>query len=106
MQLLEGDDPALRALYQKISKDPRHLRVQQLLFQPAPTRLFPKWQMGLVQADRVTDFDRQRLLALIHQLGSDAPAGTVVLRLLHEFRNQLPGVPRTNAMSEVAVGSV
>ena len=46
MQLLEGDEAAVRALYQRIAADPRHHTCQILLTSEAEDRIFPEWSMA------------------------------------------------------------
>lgn len=45
-QVLEGPEPAVRMLYEKISLDPRHRRVLLLLDRSIPERRFGAWQMA------------------------------------------------------------
>ena len=46
MQLLEGEEKTVLALYGLIGEDPRHRQVVTLLAAPATGRLFPAWSMG------------------------------------------------------------
>lgn len=46
MQLLEGDEPTVTALYQKISRDPRHSGSLVLLTSHADERMFADWSMA------------------------------------------------------------
>ena len=46
MQALEGEEAAVRKLYAKIGRDPRHRGVQTLLQGPVDERQFPAWSMG------------------------------------------------------------
>lgn len=46
MQVLEGPDAAVRALYATIGRDPRHQGVRTLLEEPITERRFPDWAMG------------------------------------------------------------
>ncbi len=45
LQLVEGPDAAIEALYAKIRLDNRHLAVNELHRSTGNTRLFPKWAM-------------------------------------------------------------
>ncbi|MDJ0364481.1 BLUF domain-containing protein [Hymenobacter sp. H14-R3] len=47
VQLLEGPEPAVRALYAKIQQDPRHTQVVTVSEGPGPSRRFADWSMGL-----------------------------------------------------------
>jgi hypothetical protein len=46
MQALEGEEGAVRNLYERIGRDPRHRGVQTLLQEPRERRQFPDWSMG------------------------------------------------------------
>lgn len=46
IQLLEGEAAAVRSLYQKIARDPRHRGVIILLEGPVAERDFPDWSMA------------------------------------------------------------
>ncbi|MBK8024200.1 MAG: BLUF domain-containing protein [Chloroflexi bacterium] len=46
IQALEGDEAAVRGLYEKIAKDPRHINVLTVYTGPIEARRFPDWTMG------------------------------------------------------------
>lgn len=46
VQVLEGEESAIRAIYEVISHDPRHTDVTTLADGPAARRSFPDWSMG------------------------------------------------------------
>ena len=46
MQVLEGEEEAVRALYRRIAHDPRHHDVTNIWVAHAPQRRFPDWSMG------------------------------------------------------------
>lgn len=46
MQVLEGEEEAVRALHSKISRDPRHQGLLTLAQGPLAERQFPDWSMG------------------------------------------------------------
>jgi hypothetical protein len=46
MQVLEGDETAVRTLYDRIGADPRHKRIMVLLRGSQAQRQFPDWSMG------------------------------------------------------------
>ena len=68
MQVLEGNPMRLAALYERISADPRHHGLQQLLNQPVTERMFPDWGMQLANADRALPLDRNRVDRLLLRL--------------------------------------
>lgn len=48
-QLLEGREPQVRHIFEKIRQDTRHTDVEVLLDQPCEERLMPAWAMGFSQ---------------------------------------------------------
>jgi hypothetical protein len=46
MQVLEGEEAAVRALYALIRQDPRHQHVIAYADKPIPARTFPEWAMA------------------------------------------------------------
>lgn len=46
IQVLEGDKPAVEALFERIKKDTRHKQVICVLNQSIEARLFSQWSMG------------------------------------------------------------
>ncbi len=53
VQTLEGEEGAIRGLYEKIAADPRHEAVTLLEAQPVESRAFAKWSMA-----RISDNDQ------------------------------------------------
>ena len=52
VQLLEGERERVRALFDRIARDPRHSRVFLALDGRTPARQFPDWSMGFRRVDR------------------------------------------------------
>ena len=48
MQVLEGEQAAVEALFDKIKQDPRHQHIEALIHNPIKKRNFATWDMGLV----------------------------------------------------------
>jgi len=46
LQLLEGPDEGVRAVYERVQQDPRHLDIQMLGSSPLVKRAFADWSMG------------------------------------------------------------
>ena len=46
LQILEGEERAVRALYARVANDPRHANVTVMLDREIPARAFPEWSMG------------------------------------------------------------
>ena len=67
-QVLEGEETTVRALYERISRDPRHERVSLLEAGPVEGRVFGRWAMARVSEDGAPDI---RLL-------SNAQRGVIV----------------------------
>lgn len=59
MQVLEGDEPLVDALYARISADTRHHHVTLIIREPIPKRTFGEWSMGFFEAapDEIADID-------------------------------------------------
>lgn len=51
VQVLEGDEAAVRSLYADIEQDPRHTDVELLSAEGAPERVFARWSMAEVELD-------------------------------------------------------
>jgi hypothetical protein len=86
LQVLEGEETAVRALYDKIARDPRHWNCQVLLDQEAP-RAFGDWSMGF---ERPSAEDPQTAgmfavtrEALMRRISPEA--GKVVIIMLETF---------------------
>ena len=46
LQILEGEERAVRELYTRIAGDPRHRNTRLMLDREVPGRAFPEWSMG------------------------------------------------------------
>ena len=55
LQSIEGSQEEVNALYLKISQDQRHGSVKLLYYEQVNERLFPSWNMGLVQTEPSQD---------------------------------------------------
>ena len=53
MQILEGEEAAVRALYNKIGRDPRHRGLLTLMQGQQEERQFPDWSMGFKDLNSV-----------------------------------------------------
>lgn len=51
LQVLEGAEPNVRALFQRICQDPRHKDIFTLFEEPIPEREFPDWSMAFRDLD-------------------------------------------------------
>lgn len=59
MQALEGEEPAVRMLFGKIEKDPRHHRIIPLIQEPIAERNFPGYAMAFRDLNREVKRDVQ-----------------------------------------------
>lgn len=51
-QVLEGEEAAVEALYERIERDPRHAKVTLIIQEPTVRRSFGDWTMGHAQVTR------------------------------------------------------
>lgn len=88
VQLLEGDEGAVRALYARIERDPRHDRVVLLDAREVGGRVFGRWAMARVSEDGEPDIP---LIAHPDGISPAAGRGTTPEqdRLLDEMRGAL-----------------
>lgn len=68
LQVLEGEQAAVEALYQHISQDARHTACVVLLAGPLATRRFAEWRMGFRATRHLTD-----LAALLGHIDTSSP---------------------------------
>jgi hypothetical protein len=84
VQVLEGDEHAVRDRFARIEADPRHDGVTILLEETSPERQFPKWSMGY---KTLTDPLVQQIPGYNNfLLTNPAPEATPVKALLERFR--------------------
>jgi hypothetical protein len=92
MQLIEGDETAIDALFETIRKDPRHGQVELLIRKSVDRRMFSEWGMKLVDIRKGANLDRSRLSQMVDDVRSryDTARHSVEARLLlNDFRRQL-----------------
>lgn len=69
VQTLEGEEVAVRGLYEKIAQDPRHEAVTLLESQLVESRAFARWSMA-----RISDNDQPSGMPILtNRAGNDAP---------------------------------
>lgn len=61
MQLLEGEESVVDALYRKIEKDRRHTEVKLLLKEPITHRNFNNWTMGFKNIEKLKEIKPELL---------------------------------------------
>ncbi|WMN60013.1 BLUF domain-containing protein [Pseudoalteromonas xiamenensis] len=65
MQVLEGEEPKILALFNKIKKDKRHFAVEPLIHNPINKRHFETWSMGFISCNgnqNMANFDEMAKL--------------------------------------------
>jgi hypothetical protein len=70
VQVLEGDEQPVRALFADIERDPRHREVSLLETRPVGTRVFARWAMA-----RVSDDGDPDIPLIAHEDGISPAAG-------------------------------
>lgn len=60
LQVLEGHDVSVRSLYEYIRHDPRHHDCELLYREKRPARMFPDWNMGLLNLDTLSEEDQDK----------------------------------------------
>lgn len=76
LQVLEGDEAAVNALYQRICADPRHTAVTLLARGRTDARAFGAWAMGMVDRTEATSLTEARMEALSQRLCKDPNLST------------------------------
>ncbi len=51
-QALEGEQPVVEALLQKLETDQRHARITKLIIEPIASRSFDRWSMGFARVGK------------------------------------------------------
>lgn len=51
LQVLEGEEAEIRAIFARIRRDPRHTEVRVLVDEPTAARSFGRWAMGFTHLD-------------------------------------------------------
>ena len=94
MQLLEGHETIVYGLYQHVREDKRHRNVELLIFERADERLFPGWNMGVLNLERMGPLDKSRYTSLVDILtryGDVFDARQRVKVLFSEFKQSIAG---------------
>ena len=85
LQVLEGAEPELSELYERILADSRHQHVRTLAYGPIEGRLFPDWRMGFAVADERLLADVAGFLPLLMAPGFVTHPPTALGQLLRNF---------------------
>ena len=91
MHILEGPPDAVDAVYERVSKDPRHHGVLPLLNLKVAERSFADWSIGFLHPENLSEADRQAARSLYTLT---EPGTSTVRRLMGSFRKLLPAHPQ------------
>ena len=88
LQMLEGDEPVVTALYDEISKDRRHNRIVVLKRATVTERSFADWSMGFVEVSPAVAAKLEGFSSFL-QRGSPLPngLGEQLAKVLDAFRS-------------------
>jgi hypothetical protein len=86
IQLLEGEEQAVRTTYNKILKDSRHSDVKVLIESKSSIRIAPQWSMDHVES--ISDISVKVLFEVFEQLVHESPKDkNLIMPLLTKFSN-------------------
>lgn len=68
LQVLEGPESEVRAVFRSIQEDDRHTNVRVLVEGDVESRRFDAWSMGLVDLEKTLDFHSVKLLEQVGEL--------------------------------------
>jgi hypothetical protein len=87
LQVLEGEEPIVTALYMKIAKDPRHDRLMVIKRSRVTERTFGDWSMGFVEVSAAVTRKLEGFNPFLQQGGLEIAGREDQLRkVLHGFR--------------------
>ena len=66
MQVLEGEETAVRALHARIAADPRHLGMVTIDSGPLAAREFAEWSMGFADLDALAEAPQPGYVPFMH----------------------------------------
>ncbi|MBO0951563.1 BLUF domain-containing protein [Fibrella forsythiae] len=96
VQVLEGEDQVLRALYQRIEADPRHHQVEHILTRPITQRLFSTWSMGYetISDSQLEEIHTAGALSEDESTFGEEPLVLRIIRTFYEANrhNQMPSL--------------
>ena len=86
LQMLEGEQVVVEALFKKIAQDARHEKISRFYQGKAPTRIFPDWYMGFFQHEADENINLSGLMNLYE---SQHPASHFFIEKLLEVQKKL-----------------
>jgi hypothetical protein len=88
LQVLEGTEATVRALYDRIRADRRHFRVRTLIERPLAERRFPEWSMGFRRIDETDELPGFSHFLEESTIDLTDAAASEALEMLYVFRAQ------------------
>ena len=88
LQLLEGPEENVRALYAKIGKDKRHRNLMKLMERKTDTRLFNDWSMAYHEIGQIDLRLINEILSWRSLVSGDNVDDIQILRFLNLFQNK------------------
>jgi signal transduction histidine kinase len=96
LQMIEGEQVVVDALFKKITQDVRHEKISRFYRGTVPNRVFPDWYMGFFQNEADENIDLSELVNLCE---SQHPASQFFLERLLEVQKKLLDTYHTTADS-------
>ncbi|MEN9898738.1 MAG: hypothetical protein RLZZ66_2387 [Pseudomonadota bacterium] len=96
LQMIEGEQVVVDALFKKITHDVRHEKISRFYRGTVPNRVFPDWYMGFFQNEADENIDLSELVNLCE---SQHPASQFFLERLLEVQKKLLDTYHTTADS-------
>lgn len=95
IQVLEGEQQVVEALFQRIEADPRHQQVERILTRPITQRLFAKWNMGYetINHSQLEEIRAAFPLEPEGELSSDEPLVLRVIRIFYQSNRHNRYIP-------------
>ena len=100
LQILEGEEAAVKACYARIRVDPTHDRLRLVSRQRVRARAFPDWRMGFARPAELCGRSSEALFSLYaladragDRAGTDARVARLVGLFLGGFGVKSPGAP-------------
>jgi hypothetical protein len=87
MQLLEGEQAVVQALYERIASDPRHQQLRKIWDGPIRERGFPDWGMAFVAPDELALREKPGYQDLLDGGLRHSPADSTGKQLLLTLRD-------------------
>ena len=90
MQAIEGEAPAIEALKERISADPRHNRMTIVFREEIVGRRFGDWTMAFRRVESLPPEDRARVSTFLTEaFTAPSPNRALVFQLLERFRETM-----------------